>query len=70
MAVKTVRFNKNEERMLKKVLIYYRTDFSRCVKELLAEKLEDLRDIRMIKSFKEGRREDYLSASDIDRFFS
>ncbi len=70
MAVKTVRFNKNEERMLKKVLVYYHTDFSSCVKELLAEKLEDLRDIHVIRGIKEGKSDDYLSAKDIDKLYS
>jgi hypothetical protein len=69
MAVKTVRFNKDEERMLKKILAYYQGDFSSCVKELLAEKLEDLRDIRMIQGIKESKSEDYLIARDIDKLF-
>ena len=69
MAIKTVRFNKGEERLLRKVLAYYHKDFSSCVKELLAEKIEDLKDIGMIKNIKEGKQQDYLSASDIDKLF-
>ena len=70
MAVKTVRFNKDEEWMLKKVLSHYHKDFSSCIKELLVEKLEDLRDIGVIKNVKEGKRTDYLTASDIDKLYS
>ena len=70
MAIKTVRFNKKEEMMVKKILVYYNTNFSDCVKELFAEKLEDLQDIRAIKSIKEGRKEDYLTAGEVDKLFS
>lgn len=70
MAIKTVRFNKEEEGMVKVILAYYKTDFSGCVKELFAEKLEDLRDIAVIKNIKEGKKEDYLSADEIDQSFS
>lgn len=69
MAVKTVRFNKEEETKLKKVLAYYGTDFSNCVKELLAEKLEDLLDIGMIKGIREGKKEDYFSAGYINKLY-
>ena len=69
MAVKTVRFNKQEEMMLRKVLTYYGTDFSHCVKELLAEKLEDLLDIGMLKDIKEAKKENYFSAADIDKLY-
>lgn len=69
MAVKTIRFNKKEEMMLKKVLVYYGKDFSHCVKELLADKLEDLLDIGVIKNIKEENRENYFSAKDIDRLY-
>ena len=69
MAIKTVRFNPDEEKMLKKVLIYYNQDFSGCVKTLLAEKIEDLYDMTVIKKIKEGKKEDYLSASDINKFY-
>ena len=69
MAVKTVRFNKEEETKLKKVLAYYGTDFSNCVKELLAEKLEDLLDIGVIKGIREGNKKDYFSAGDINKLY-
>jgi len=69
MTVKTVRFNKEEELMLKKVLAYYRTDFSSCVKELFTEKLEDLQDIGIIRRIQEGKRGDYLTAGDMDKLF-
>ena len=69
MAVKTVRFNKEEETKLKKVLAYYGTDFSNCVKELLAEKLEDLLDIGVIKGIKEGKSEDYFTAGNIRKLY-
>lgn len=69
MAVKTVRFNKEEEGMIRMLLAYYRTDFSGCVKELFAEKLEDLRDIGIIKRIREGRKGDYLTAKEIDRLY-
>lgn len=69
MSVKTVRFNKAEESMLKTVLEYYHTDFSGCIKELIAEKLEDLRDISYAKRLKEGKPSDYLSAERIASLF-
>jgi predicted DNA-binding protein len=69
MSVKTIRFNKKEESMLKKILSHYATDFSTCVKELIAEKLEDLQDIGFLQRLKEGRPGDYLSASQISAFF-
>ena len=70
MAIKTVRFNRDEELMVKRTLSYYNSDFSACVKELFAEKMEDLQDIGIIKGIKEGRKEDYLTANDIDKLFS
>ena len=69
MAVKTVRFNKAEEVMLKKILVYYGSDFSNCVKELLVEKLEDLQDIGVIKRIKEEKKENYFCARDIDELY-
>ena len=69
MSVKTVRFNKVEESMLKVVLQYYHTDFSHCVKELISEKLEDLRDIRSIKRIKEGKPTSYLNANQISALY-
>ena len=69
MAIKTVRFNKGEESMVKMILAYYNSDFSACVKELFAEKIEDLQDIGVIKGVKEGKREDYLKAGEIDKLF-
>ena len=69
MSVKTVRFNKEEESMLKKIINYYHTDFSGCIKELIAEKLEDLRDIGYVKRLKEGKPSDYLSANQITSIF-
>ena len=70
MSVKTVRFNKEEEGMLKAMLDYYRTDFSSCIKELISEKLEDLRDIGSIKRLKEGSPSDYLGADQITSLFN
>jgi len=69
MSVKTVRFNKEEESMLKAIIDYYRTDFSGCIKELIIEKLEDLRDIGTIKRLKEGTPSDYLAADHITSLF-
>ncbi len=69
MAIKTVRFNQAEEKILKKVLTYYNQDFSGCVKALLAEKIEDLRDLAVIRGIREGKREDYLSGGEIDKLF-
>ncbi len=70
MAVRTIRFNKEEEGKLKMVLAYYNTDFSHCVKELFAEKLEDLQDIGVIRKIKEGKKGDYLKAGEIDKLFA
>ena len=70
MSVKTVRFNKQEESMLKTLLSHYAEDFSTCIKELIAEKLEDLRDIGYIKHLKEGKTSDYLSADKITPLFN
>ena len=69
MTTKTVRFNKSEEGMLKTILEHYHTDFSNCIKELIAEKLEDLRDIGVIKRLKEGNPSDYLGADQITSLF-
>ena len=69
MAIKTVRFNKDEEKMVKRILVYYNSDFSGCVKELFAEKMEDLRDIGIIQGIKEGKKGDYLTAAEIDKLF-
>ena len=69
MSVKTVRFNREEEGMLKTILRYYHTDFSGCIKELIAEKLEDLRDIGTIKRLKEGKPSNYLGADQITSLF-
>lgn len=55
--------------MVKRILAYYNSDFSGCVKELFAEKLEDLRDIGIIKNIKEGKKDDYLTANEIDKLF-
>lgn len=65
MTVKTIRFNKDESKVLNKVLSYYGKDFSSCVKDLLTEKLEDLTDIEFIGRIKEGIKKDYLSADQI-----
>lgn len=69
MSVKTVRFNREEESMLKTIIRYYHTDFSGCIKELISEKLEDLRDIGTIRLLKEGKPSDYLGAGQISAFF-
>ena len=65
MSVKTVRFNKEEESMLRVILGYYHADFSQCIKELIAEKLEDLRDAGFIKKLREGKVSEYLNAGQI-----
>jgi hypothetical protein len=65
MSVKTIRFNKTESKVLNKVLSYYGKDFSSCVKDLLTEKLEDLRDVEFVSKIREGTRKDYFSADQI-----
>ena len=69
MSIKTIRFNKEEDLLLKKVLSYYQKDFSTCVKELLAEKLEDLKDIQSIQRIKEADRNGYYTAYEITSMF-
>lgn len=69
MSIKTVRFNKKEEMLLKKVLAYYGSDFSSCIKKMIYEKMEDLQDIKAVGRIREGKREDYLSADQMDRLF-
>ena len=69
MSIKTIRLNKREEIMMKKVLKYYRMDFSSCVKELLVEKIEDLQDIRAIKAIRETKSENYFTAKEIDSLY-
>ena len=69
MSVKTVRFNKQEESLLRLVLGHYNKDFSSCVKELIAEKHEDLQDIGFIRKIKEGKKSDYLTADQISAKF-
>ncbi len=69
MTVKTIRFNEKEEAALQKVLDHYNSDFSTCVKNLLFEKLEDLEDIKVIMRIKEGRREDYKTAMEVNALF-
>jgi predicted DNA-binding protein len=70
MSVKTIRFNREEENMLKTVLSHYATDFSTCVKELIAEKVEDLRDMNYIKRLREGKPSEYMNADQITHLFS
>ena len=67
MSIKTIRFNKEEESMLGILLSHYHKDFSACVKDLLHEKIEDLRDIGFVKHLKVGKLGDYVSAADIDK---
>ncbi len=69
MSVKTVRFNKQEESMLKTILRHYHTDFSGCIKELIADKLEDLRDIGYVKRLREGKPSDYLNVDKITALY-
>ncbi len=69
MAVKTIRFNDQEEKVLGQLLKHYHEDFSGFVKQLIQEKLEDLGDQRSIRRIKEGSPRDYVSAADIDRMF-
>jgi len=69
MSIKTIRFNKQEETMLRAVLLHYSKDFSHCVKELISEKLEDLRDIGYVSYLKEGKKSNYLSADKISALF-
>ena len=69
MSIKTVRFNKSEESTLRKLLHFYKSDFSQCVKQLIAEKLEDLQDIGLISRLKEGRPSEYVTAKNIDDLF-
>ncbi len=64
-----IYFNKKEEALLRRILAHYGRDFSACVKELLIEKVEDLQDMGFIKRFKEGKREDYFTGSEIDALF-
>ncbi|MEK6600703.1 MAG: DUF6290 family protein [Candidatus Binatota bacterium] len=70
MTVKTIRFNKNEERVLKSVLSHYGKDFSSCVKDLLTEKLEDLRDLDFIGKIREGAKKDYFTAGQITSIYN
>jgi len=69
MSVKTIRFNKREESMLKTLLSGYAGDFSACIKKLIAEKIEDLRDIGVVMHINESRPSDYLKADEIDKLF-
>ena len=69
MSVKTVRFNKEEESKLRALLRFYKKDFSRCVKELITEKLEDLQDIGFVMRLKEGKVGDYLTADQVSKSF-
>lgn len=69
MSVKTVRFNKKEEALLKKMLRHYGSDFSSCIKKMICEKMEDLHDMEAVHRIKEGKREDYWPAAHIDQLF-
>lgn len=70
MAVRTIRFNKQEESILDRVLDHYGADFSTCGKTLLFDKIEDLRDIAAVKRIREPKRSEYLSSDDIDSMFA
>lgn len=59
LTANTGRFNKKEEEMY----------FFIFIKELIAEKLEDLRDIGTIKSLKEGKPSDHLGADQVTPLF-
>lgn len=69
MAVRTIRFNKEEESALSKLLEHYGSDFSTCVKTLLFDRLEDLKDIVAVSRIRKGKRTDYERADDIDALF-
>jgi len=69
MSVRTIRFNNEEENVVEKVLSHYSLDFSSCVKDMFAEKLEDLKDIELINKIKEGKKKEYFSAEQIDSMF-
>ncbi len=43
--------------------------FLNCIKKMILEKMEDLQDIRAIKQIREGSKQDYLSAGEIDPLF-
>ena len=70
MSIRTIRFNKQEETIVKKLLSFYEIDFSTCVKEMLWDKLEGLCDVGCIKRTKESRsKEEYYSAHEIDKLY-
>ncbi len=69
MSIKTVRFNRQEEALLKKILAHYGKDFSSCIKALFREKMEDLKDQATIKGIKEGKQADYLTADKLESLF-
>ena len=69
MSIKTIRFNKAEEDMVKEITAHYGKDFSQCVKSLFQEKMEDLRDLNYIDQIKEGKPKDYVDANEINRLF-
>ena len=69
MSVKTIRFNKQEESMLKTLLSGYAGDFSGCIKKLIAEKIEDLKDTGVVMRIRESAPSDYLKSGEIDKLF-
>jgi hypothetical protein len=68
MTVKTIRLNKDEEKLINRILKHFQKDFSSCVKDLFAEQAEDLQDISLIERIKESpSKKDYVSAQDISK---
>lgn len=57
MAVTSVRFNKNEEKILKFLKEYFNCDTSTLVKKSLYELYEDLKDKELIEEFEEREKD-------------
>ncbi len=68
MGVVSVRFNKDEERLLKELADYFNTDKSALIKKILFDLYENMIDLTTIKSFetkeKKGKAS-FTTANDI-----
>ena len=66
MGVISVRFNQNEERILKELSDYYHEDRSKLVKKSILEMYETLVDRKLIDKFevKENKKKVYFHSAD------
>jgi predicted transcriptional regulator len=66
MGVVSVRFNKEEEKLLKKLADYFHTDKSALIKKSLFDLYENMIDLTTIKSFETKEKKGKVSFTTAD----